>query len=1515
MPAWLNSGLSFLGRMLFPLGKKFVARRGAEQGLPSRSPEFNEALDVLSGGDGVLGKAVTGAKGWASEVPVAFKEARFQLWARDIATREVFVRAAMRCWQNLPPDPTDKATAIRRYAVLASDAQQRADRPYEDAINFLVLSVRSVQSTSERAATQKGNADRDLIVGTIGQRFDETVIRLLEGGASRPELSSVSGPAFTPDELADVSSDLLSWPGDIDGQVIVRPELLSLEERLTAPRTETTGRSVLLFGPPGSGKSALLAALGNRLRARGDVVLGIKADALPADISTVADLGPALELGVDVVAEIGAQTSRGAVYVLIDQLDAVASLIDGSGGRLRALVVLARRLRAWPEVRVIASVRPFEFAADGGFRAAFRESAVDRVDLALPERKDVDKLLEALNINPHEIPASLDDVIRIPQALRDIVAARRAGFIWSAMTTWRSTQAHRFDRLVASQPALGLERLIDHMVGSLRETGTLWTALSSLPIGSGPAVDRLCAEGILRHRHESSLIGFAHQTWAETLDARLALAQGDLASRVVEAGRNLLARPQALAVLRFARDAATDRYDAAIQELWGNFNLRRHLRHLILDLAAGVDSPTQSERQIVVGVVFGEDSALAQRALRLTTGKPSWFDLLRGPVSDRMASADDERARSVWPWLSSHTINNGPEVLNLLDRHWRGHQRHEQLIPHVLEHLETWDERAFSLFRGALDHSPRVNVFSVAAVRKQAQSGRHDIAAELIGIIFDKIVSDIKAQLALDNDASQEVDDTDGDGLIAAVSRLAFEQNRSISHRLAKELRDLHGLYDFPEIVRRSPSPYINILMPRFESLLASDAEELADEDLTPLQSAHQQAAKYDLYLVEGLRVALEELARTDPHAFGYLTSSIAPGNQLLDRMIASAFAANIAATSTHALSFVAADNSRFRLGERFENDQRETLELISALSGALDYLENDRLVAMIAAWNHYSIDASDDVNSRRMTRYWNRRLRVQLLGSIKIENTSMRARRYIQEELRAIPEIERARSGSVSGWVRSPMSVEAMERASDNHILKLFQSLPEAEELWRSHPTRSSLIGGIREASMAFGELAKRQPKRVKKLLERFSPSTHQLPIGAALRALAETKDVDPHEILRLIDDALDRGFDAKGFNHDILWALHQVAERVDGLDDRWINLLVSWIEPFDKDRHQVHTINDPRDENKKALPLTVLFEGGRLRTVTGGDNSTILRVCTFALLRRTPRDYSYWLDILEGHLEVPENPAVWGDLSPWLYQLAWAERTRSANFVLQLMRRQPNFRDSEDGARFIARLLRILPPGIIDEVLSAWRMSDWPLASIAIGEIEALRAAFFKPHKVVESWPDIASAGPIASDVLAGVANVAVGFWNETEAAPRLWSRRTLAFLAARHEARVAQACVDFFRRVSPWPTEKDTRELLGVFSSNPIALFYASDALADDRLSDLLEDPLSHEAILYFMEESIKIHDRGLGDHSGTGPMLARGLIPIVLTLHREPALRARTLSLFEAILDALPDETEGLLKDLH
>jgi hypothetical protein len=123
------------------------------------------------------------------------------------------------------------------------------------------------------------------------------------------------------DLLLKASSVVLDWPRILpDGTAIERPELSQLLQFTDGEDGHT--RTVL--GDPGSGKTALLAALAHTLRARDIPFLAIKADILEASTSTEQDLQRDLGLP-DLPSRIIERLSfRGPVFLLIDQLDALA---------------------------------------------------------------------------------------------------------------------------------------------------------------------------------------------------------------------------------------------------------------------------------------------------------------------------------------------------------------------------------------------------------------------------------------------------------------------------------------------------------------------------------------------------------------------------------------------------------------------------------------------------------------------------------------------------------------------------------------------------------------------------------------------------------------------------------------------------------------------------------------------------------------------------------------------------------------------------------------------------------------------------------------------------------------------------------------------------------------------------------------------------------------------------------------------------------------------------------------
>jgi hypothetical protein len=126
--------------------------------------------------------------------------------------------------------------------------------------------------------------------------------------------------------FAAASVTLLNWPTTLDdGRWIERPELQQMAATLGAGKGTTR---TLLLGPPGSGKSALLARCGQSASDRGVAVLAIKADRLPATVNSQSELASSLGLPAAPGTCVRIIARDQPVLLLLDQLDALAELLD-----------------------------------------------------------------------------------------------------------------------------------------------------------------------------------------------------------------------------------------------------------------------------------------------------------------------------------------------------------------------------------------------------------------------------------------------------------------------------------------------------------------------------------------------------------------------------------------------------------------------------------------------------------------------------------------------------------------------------------------------------------------------------------------------------------------------------------------------------------------------------------------------------------------------------------------------------------------------------------------------------------------------------------------------------------------------------------------------------------------------------------------------------------------------------------------------------------------------------------
>jgi hypothetical protein len=209
--------------------------------------------------------------------------------------------------------------------------------------------------------------------------------------------------------FGDASHALMGWPQDTAGYWIQRPELEDLRAILTRNPSSFTA----LLGDAGSGKSALLARLATELSEEGVALLALQADVLPKEMRSLSDLDESLGFPGSLVDCIQQLANTRTVILLIDQIDALAEIMDQQTSRLTVLLSLINRLRNTENVHILFSCRDFEFRHEMRL-STLRPAPVRLID---PQWESINQVLGCVGIDSSNWPPDAREVLRRPQHL------------------------------------------------------------------------------------------------------------------------------------------------------------------------------------------------------------------------------------------------------------------------------------------------------------------------------------------------------------------------------------------------------------------------------------------------------------------------------------------------------------------------------------------------------------------------------------------------------------------------------------------------------------------------------------------------------------------------------------------------------------------------------------------------------------------------------------------------------------------------------------------------------------------------------------------------------------------------------------------------------------------------------------------------------------------------------------------------------------------------------------------
>jgi len=1242
-----------------------------------------------------------------------------------------------------------------------------------------------------------------------------------------------------------------------DGEELPRPELDTLLDRIFGSETSAT----VILGERGSGKSALLAALESKLKSAGTAVVSIKADMLTPTIQDQVGLDRALQLPLGFTASVQLVAAERPVVVIIDQLDALADVLDRKTERLNVLLNAIRSVSGVPNVHVVISSRPFEYHHD----VRLRSMDAERLDLELPPWDKVASILETHGYPSQTIAEPVRQLLRNPWTLNEFLRLRPKDVNFESLfalleEVWAAT-------VEAPDAPPGTRELVADLVTAMSRDEVLWVP-RSVAAAREEARQYLVDSDVIQLDESQLRVAFRHQSFYEfALVRRFAWGPESLAGYITQGSQGLFVRPVTLAGLAYLRGTVPPRYELQLQSLW-TAELRAHLRALIVDFIAAQSAPLPSEISIITQMLG--DERQGARALVAIGPYSHWFPILRSTAAF-LAWLRRPPAQAVFATglLQSHVAKSTDEVLDVVEREWLPSPDYDRLTFSIFYTLSAWSERALAALLCVVGRSSLTGVYYLVL---QMIGTSPDFASRVLRAELDRRWTEILAK------------DASGFDLERAVERLLDDDDHT-------------GV--FTDLAEVAPEAFLSSLFPWVARVLEATA--YANEP----RFRHYRHGRIGLTpfgplplaeLLDATIAALEQLAQRDPDAAlpilaPHLASEVMAIHTLAVRVLC------VIAPRWPALAceYLLADPRRLAIGTFARAHQFSKL-LIEAVFSHLSEADRGRLESAVLAYD-YLVAPDEELTEEQLARKapWNREHRLFLLQSFPDESLSeygLAVKRKLEGEF---PGLDESAFGKITGGVvEAPYNRAELEAQSDDEILAVFDELTD-DTGW-DHPRRWSsdgdrIIGGAIQQSRVIEELAETDPERAFRLALRFRPGDQELPVAGAISGLVKTT-LDPQRQVQLLMELAANGFASEDFKTSAARALTKLSDKLAGLPDDVIALLRRWL-----DQLEAPSNNETQQPERTAPDHALVFGAGGLFIEPHGRGPLIEAIASGYLDRETP-DLERWAAVVRERLDPETHAGVWVMTIRHLQAVLKEDPALGTELFSAIFERHPDVLRESFAWLLIAHwMCAFTPPEAVLRWLDILTAFGDPRSDQAMGELLYLFAMWQQTgrERVRAYLGDLKER-----HVVRGFGYAAAYLWGNV-------STRALGLEV-------------FTTEIQRWP-EDAARTLSSLIIANreeldldePTQRVFRAAATNDAILLDIFPE-LGEEIETRTVQEPAFVADMARAfvaaptqNVEGTLGPIHRGNVPevitsIALTLHRMPNFATVGLDLFEKLLDA-------------
>ena len=507
-------------------------------------------------------------------------------------------------------------------------------------------------------------------------------------------------------------------------------------------------RVCAIVGKRGYGKTVLARSIYMHLNSLNFAILGIRADRLTKTIENVRN-----KFGTDNLSEVvKAASAKLPVFVIIDQLDRLASTANSDDEMLNDVVDIINQIKDIPQAYLLIVSRKFEIKND----LILSKIKIDKtIEMQLLSEEQVNQVLQPLiQRELSDLSPSMQILLREPITLTTYARLISDGNVDSSESFSNLYQLYsrKWERDIASgsqgiPPYQDQKDLIFQLIVEMNNRRSYEAPVRLLD-------DYREIARYLQSIHfiqvDSGRVSFNHQTLFSYCYARWFIESGkDLYQEITKGCQDFYQRPKVRQVLEFLRIEDRSAYfNQLVQLLFTDRPIRTHLRVLIIQQLGTQTDPFDPEKNLVSTLMQDElDRRIFFQAI---SNNSKWFIFVQPFVRQLIDSELEPDHIIALSYLRSFTDQHIDEVVTLFQESInRNHERRPWLVTY-LSYISDWNsEQAISaaksliqgqmlpshLFEYMLHHmgvsNPTIGCELLGMyLRKQEENGQHSTDSE-----------------------------------------------------------------------------------------------------------------------------------------------------------------------------------------------------------------------------------------------------------------------------------------------------------------------------------------------------------------------------------------------------------------------------------------------------------------------------------------------------------------------------------------------------------------------------------------------------------------------------------------------------------------------------------------------------------------------------------------------------------------------------------------------------------------